>query len=350
MGSQTLRVGIVGAGSNTRLRHIPGLRAISGVEIVGVVNRSPESSARAACELAIAKAYPSWQELVQDPDIDAIVIGTWPNMHCEITCAALQHHKHVLTEARMARHAAEAVKMLEAAQSHPELVAQIVPSPFGLVEHDFIKGLIADGFLGELREFIALGANDQFWDVTQPIHWRQDREISGYNLLAMGILHESASRWVPRTNRVFAQTAIFGPTRPTPDGGVANVTVPDSAQVVTTLENGGRGLYHLSGSILFGPGLQIHLYGSLGTIKVEFTPRGKVLIGKPGEKNLSEANIPANLLGGWRVEAEFVGAIRGEESVRFTRFEDGVEYMKFTEAVGRSAELKLPVEIGLSLP
>ena len=42
--SDTIRVGIVGAGANTRLRHIPGFRAIRGVELAGVVNSSPEST------------------------------------------------------------------------------------------------------------------------------------------------------------------------------------------------------------------------------------------------------------------------------------------------------------------
>ena len=45
---QTIRIGIVGAGGNTRKRHVPGFRAVDGVEIVGVVNRSPESTAKAA--------------------------------------------------------------------------------------------------------------------------------------------------------------------------------------------------------------------------------------------------------------------------------------------------------------
>ncbi len=46
MVSKKIRIGIIGAGANTRLRHIPGLRAIDGVEIVGVVNRTPQSTAR----------------------------------------------------------------------------------------------------------------------------------------------------------------------------------------------------------------------------------------------------------------------------------------------------------------
>ena len=51
MATDTLRVGIIGAGANTRSRHIPGLRMQNSVEIVGVANRSMESSQKAAKEL-----------------------------------------------------------------------------------------------------------------------------------------------------------------------------------------------------------------------------------------------------------------------------------------------------------
>lgn len=47
------------------------------------------------------QATDDWTELIKDPSIDAIVIGTWPNMHKPITIAALNAGKHVLTEARM---------------------------------------------------------------------------------------------------------------------------------------------------------------------------------------------------------------------------------------------------------
>src|SRR5438105_2144590 len=124
MAEKPVRIGIIGAGANTRSRHIPGFRAIAGVEIVGVINRTGESSARAAAELGIPKTYPQWQAVIDDPQVDAICIGTWPDMHCEITCAALEAGKHVLTEARMARNASEARRMNAAALAHPGIVAQ----------------------------------------------------------------------------------------------------------------------------------------------------------------------------------------------------------------------------------
>ena len=78
---QKLRIGLIGAGANTRLRHIPGLRAIPDVELVAVCNRRPESTAAIAKEYGIPRTCQSWEEVVADPSIDAIVIGTWPYLH-----------------------------------------------------------------------------------------------------------------------------------------------------------------------------------------------------------------------------------------------------------------------------
>jgi predicted dehydrogenase len=238
----------------------------------------------------------------------------------------------------MARNAVEANQMYVRSRFHPGLVAQVVPSPFGLAHHEVICEMIADGFLGEFRELVVIGVTDTFHDASQPLHWRQVRDISGMNILTMGILHETAMRWAPPPTRVFAQTTIFERERKvSPRFGTGEVTVPDSVHVLLQLAGGGRGIYHFGGVHLFGPGHQIHLYGSRGTIRFEATPEERVLIGKAGDRELTELKVPPEKLGGWRVEEEFIGAIRGEEQVRFTDFMTGVKYMEFTEAVTWSA-------------
>ncbi|MFQ5732351.1 MAG: Gfo/Idh/MocA family protein [Planctomycetaceae bacterium] len=343
-----IRIGIVGAGNNTRTRHVPGFRAIDGVAITGVVNRSPESTRRVAEEFDIPRQFENWEQLVESDDVDAVLIGTWPYRHCEITCAALEAGKHVLCEARMAGDAAEAHRMLETSRRHSHLTAQIVPSPFGLAQHEYVLGLLNDGFLGELRELIVIGATDLWGDASQPLHWRQETQFSGRNALALGILHEAAMRWTPPTIRVFAQAATFETARPASDRSDATIAdVPDSVQIVTQLQGGARGLYHLSGVSRFGPGKQIHLYGSRGTIKLLLSPDERLLIGSAGDAELREPDIPPEQRGGWRVEAEFIGSIRGEETVRFTDFETGVRYMEFTDAVHQSAAENRPVDLPL---
>ena len=199
----TLRIGLIGAGANTRLRHIPGLRALPDVEIIAVCNRRPASTQAVAQEFGIPRTRETWQEVVADPDVDAIVIGTWPYLHCPITLAALEAGKHVLTEARMALNAAEAHRMLAAARRRPELVTQIVPSPFGLKGDRVMKELIALGYLGELREVQVHGLGAALADPAAPLSWRQDAGLSGFNMLTLGIVHETLMRWVPPPTATF---------------------------------------------------------------------------------------------------------------------------------------------------
>ena len=63
----------------------------------------------------------------------------------------------------------------------------------------------------------------------------------------------------------------------------------------------------------------------------------KILVGRTGDAGLHPLTIPGERRGRWRMEEEFVAAIRGEEPVRRTDFPTGVRYMQFTDAVHRSA-------------
>jgi predicted dehydrogenase len=350
MSTGRIRVGIVGLGANTRLRHVPGLVAFSDVQITAVANRRPESTAAAAHEFKIPRTFEHWQDLVADPDIDAVVIGAWPNLHCTATVAALAHGKHVLCEARMALNAAEARVMLEASRRHPELVCQLVPSPLGLKVHRVVREMLDGGYLGELREAIVIATSDMYAEAHQPLHWRQVRELSGVNALTLGIVHETLIRWTPDPVRVLAQAHAFTPERVDQvSGAERRVGTPDSVQVLTQIEGGARGLYHVSGVTRFGPGTHIHLYGSEGTIKVELAPEPRIMAGRVGDSSLQEIAVPPEKAGSWRVEAEFIGAIRAENKVEFTDFETGVRYMEFTEAVALSAEAGEAIELPLAL-
>jgi predicted dehydrogenase len=331
-----IRIGIVGAGNNTRVRHIPGFQAIPGVELVSVCNRSRESSQRAAEAFNIPKIYDTWQELVAADDTDAIMIGTWPYMHREISCAVLAAGKHVLCEARMAMNATEARAMLAASQAHPNQVAQIVPSPFTFRVDETIKDLLAAGYIGELYSMNIRGGSPTFGDPNAPLHWRQRQSLSGYNIMNMGIWYEAALRWVGPVRNVFARGRIFTPQRQNEETGtVSTVDVPDHVDIIADLPNGAQVTYAFSTVCGLAPGPGAWLFGSEGTLHYDQDSR-KLLGAKRGDKALQEIPIAPEKEGFWRVEAEFIGAIRGEEPVRLTAFPDGVKYMEFTEAVHRS--------------
>ena len=92
----SIRVGLIGAGANTRLHHAPKLAAIEGVEIVAVANRSMASAARFADEFDIPNPVENWIDIIDDDDIDAVCIGPWPSMHSLLTIAPLESAKPVL--------------------------------------------------------------------------------------------------------------------------------------------------------------------------------------------------------------------------------------------------------------
>jgi predicted dehydrogenase len=355
MSKQRLRIGLIGAGGNMRSRHIPGLRALPDVDLLAVCNRRPDSTAAVAREYTIPRTYEHWEQVIADPDINAVVIGTWPYLHCPITLAALANGKHVLTEARMSLNVDEAQQMLAAARAQPKVVAQIVPSPFGLKGDAVMRELIGQGYLGELREVQVFSLNAALADPAAPLSWRQDASLSGFNTLTLGIVHETLLRWIPGPVRVLAQAHAFIASRIDPEGGVRRpVGTPDSVQVLTALPNGGRVSYHFSGVTPFGQRMAIHLHGSDGALYYDLLEDRIVgASGKHGARpgkasELKEIDIPADRAGGWRVEADFVDSIRDGAPVRLTDFATGVAYMEFTEAVALSAERGEPVELPLS--
>jgi predicted dehydrogenase len=339
-----IRVGIVGAGANTRSRHVPGLRAQAGVEIVCVANRSRESSARAAAELGIPEIADDWRALVARPDLDAIMVGTWPYLHCPVTLAALESGKHVLTEARMAMNVAEARQMLDASRRRPDLVAQIVPAPFTFGVDRTVQRLLREGFLGRLLTVDVRVADGNFIDPAAPLSWRQDVERSGCNVMSLGIWYESLMRWVGEAERVMARGRSFVSQRVDESGVLRSVRVPDHVSVLADLACGAQASITVSAVAGLVKQSEIVLCGSDGTLRFA---EGELYGARRGEAALQPIEIPERERSGWRVEEAFINAIRGRECITHTRFEDGVRYMQFTEAVATSIaerrEVALPV-------
>jgi len=337
-----LRVGVIGAGANTKKHHIPKLQAIEGVEVTHVVNRSQESSQKVADEFNIPNIAETWEELVASDQIDAVCIGTWPSTHAEMTITALSQGKHVLVEARMAMNSTEAALMHQMHQSSPGLVAQVVPSPLTLKYDKTIQGLLKSGQLGELLSISVRGVGSSFIDYESAMHWRQDRSLSGNNMMLMGIFYEALMRWVGPAATVYALAKTNVNTRSNHP-----VEIPDHCDILCTMECGAQA--HLVFSSVLGLAedtMEFWLYGSEGTLHLSLGTEGKGLrVGKRGGE-LEQLDVKEEETGRWRVEEEFVAAIRGEEDVILTSFSTGVQYMMFTDAVRDSIDQNIPIQIG----
>ena len=340
MSDSFIKVGIIGAGGNTRDRHIPGLLEQAGVEITSVANRTLASSEKAAKEFDIANAVGDWREIIADPDIDAVCIGTWPYMHAPMTIAALGAGKHVLCEARMALNSAQGRRMLAVSRRHPTQIAQIVPAPHTLAFDATIREMIGAGYIGELITLDArVTAGSTFPNHESPIHWRQDRDLSGNNIMGMGIWYEAMMRWVGPAASVRAIGQAVVPHRKDEAGNRIAMTIPDHVDIISTMEQGGQMRFNVSTVVGHAPyGAEVYLFGTVGTLLLRLENGGPMSLwaGNRADSGLSEVKIDPAKSSGWRVEEEFINAIRGLEPVTHTDFVTAVKYMEWTDAVTRS--------------
>lgn len=110
-----VRVGIIGCGKIAQVRHIPEYEANPNAEVVALYDVDHDR----ACELAEhhgATAYNSLDDLLDDPDIDAVSVCTSNATHAEATIKALRAGKHVLCEKPMAVTLEECEQMVTAAE------------------------------------------------------------------------------------------------------------------------------------------------------------------------------------------------------------------------------------------
>jgi predicted dehydrogenase len=348
VGDDTIGIGFIGAGGIARQRHIPGLKAIPGVRLVAVCNRSEESSKKAAAEFGFAAVVDDWRALIARDDVDAVFIGTWPNTHCEMSLAALAAGKHVFCQARMAMDLAEAQQMLDAAQARPELVNMLCPPPHRMPYEPFIRTMIRAGKLGELRE-VEVACLDASCDKPDTISWRERVEVSGKQVMQVGIWAEVLNAWVGEYEVLKAVTQTPVPSKTEPGGEHYSIKVPQVVLIEGQLANGVTINEQHSGVSQEPPMNSVTIYGSAGRLRVPVG--GTLLYGKIGEP-LKPATVPVELTCSWQVESSFITAVRAaqtgvppQERRVSPDFAEGLRYMMKVEAIHLSAQTGQAVKV-----
>src|SRR3954465_7218756 len=262
-----LRIGIVGAGGIVRSRHLPALKKHPDAEIVAVSNSTYDSSEK-FCQENVPQATPmrNWADLLALPDLDVIWIGTPPYMHSAATISALEAGKHVFCQARMSMDLAEAEEMLATSKRYPELVTMLCPPPYGLRGDLLVKKLVAENYVGRPHDIRLQSFNANFINPEAPAHWRQKIEISGLNVLTLGIYVEVVQRWLGNITGVFARGKILQPIRQGYEG-----IIPDVLHVLCRFEEGAEGVLEFSGVDPLSRGDRLEIYGDEGTLTYDFS-------------------------------------------------------------------------------
>ncbi len=342
MQKSKLRIGIVGAGGIVRQRHLPALKKMPDVDIVAVSNSTYESSEK-FCKDELPSATPmrNWADLLALPDLDIIWIGTPPYMHSAVTVSALEAGKHVFCQARMSMDLAEAEEMLATAKRFPESVTMLCPPPFGLRGDLLVKKMLAEGVIGKVHDVRLQSFMSNYLNPEAPAHWRQKIEISGLNVLTLGIYVEVLHRWFGDISGVFARGKILRGDR-----RGYEVIVPDLLNVLCAFESGAEGVLEFSGVNVTDENDRVEIYGDKGTLVYDFKT-DKIRVGKYGSTEFQDVDLPPELVREWTVEEDFITAVKSKgRGVRpKPDFEDGVRYMRVVQAVADSRARNEWVEI-----
>jgi predicted dehydrogenase len=328
-----VRIGIVGAGGIVKSRHLPALKAMPEVEIVAICNSSLKSSQRFCAEFTPeAEPMEHWPELVARGDIDAVWVGTTPQLHSEISCYALRSGKHVFCQARMARSLAEAQLMWEASVSNPELVAMLCPPPYGMRGDTTMKRLLAEGAIGQPHQVILHSMNGAWLDPVAPAHWRQEIDVSGLQVLSFGIYVEVLQRWLGDITSVQADGAVVIRERQGYE-----IEIPDFLHVLCAFRSTARGSLIFSGVAGHPPQDAVQIYGSTGTLTYNFV-NDEIKLGQ-GTGELLPVPIPDHEAKEWTVEHDFIEAVLNPQAPRpKPDFQEGIKYMRVVQAAAESMD------------
>lgn len=183
-----LRWGILGCARITRRGLIPGIAESSGSRLVAIGSRDLATAKAWSEEFQIPRAYGSYEEVIADPEVQAIYIPLPNELHKPWVERAADAGKHVLCEKPLALDAEEAAEMVAYCKKRDVILTEAFMWPHQ-PRVAAIRKLIADGAIGDLRLI-----RSSFSFVIDPTDWRLDPARGGGALWDVGCYGVSTAR------------------------------------------------------------------------------------------------------------------------------------------------------------
>jgi xylose dehydrogenase (NAD/NADP) len=204
--ADAVRWGIISTADINR-KLIPGAQASPKVDLVGVASRTQERADAYAREWEIPRAYGSYEELLADPEIEAVYISLPNHLHCDWSIRSVEAGKHVLCEKPMSRSADDVAAAFDAAERAGRLLSEAF-----MYRHNpqttRLKALVEEGAIGELR-LVRTTFSYSLYD-EENIRLRTD--VEGGALMDVGCYCVSGSRLLAGEPETAYGRAWFGPT------------------------------------------------------------------------------------------------------------------------------------------
>lgn len=178
-----IRWGILSTANIGRKRVVPAMQQSSNGEVAAVASRSLEKAKSFAAETGIPTAYGSYEDLINDPDIDAIYNPLPNSEHVEWSIRCAEAGKPVLCEKPLARNAADAQKMVDAFVSRNILFAEAFMYRFH-PRIQKVREMLTEGTLGTLQSLAAVfsfvAQNEDDIRLSQPLAGGALRDVGCY--------------------------------------------------------------------------------------------------------------------------------------------------------------------------
>ncbi len=303
---------------------IPAMQQGAHCAISAIASRHLARAQAAAAELGIEKAYGSYEELLADPDIDAIYNPLPNHLHVPWSIKALQAGKHVLCEKPIAMTAAEAQELVAAGRKHPHLKLMEAFMYRHHPQWQRARQLVADGQIGELRTIHTIFS--YYLDDGQNI--RNIAAAGGGGLMDIGCYAISVPRF------------IFG-AEPTRACGIVEYDGRfNTDRLASAILDFGTGTATFTCSTQLTPFQRVNIFGTEGQIEIEIpfnapTDRPCRIWHRHGNKT---EEIGFDICNQYTIQGDlFSLAILNNTNV-FTPIEDAVANMRVIEAVLQSAK------------
>jgi predicted dehydrogenase len=292
-----LRVAVVGLGFGLKV-HVPALRACMGLEPVALWHPNA-TRLEAACGAVGLRGAPSFEALLADPTIDALVLATPPEPRLALAKAALEAGKHLLLEKPVTLCAEEAEDLQRLALMRRLTVA--VDFEYRAVPlFQQLAALLSQGVLGTpwLVKFDWLMSSRA--DASRPWSWYSQSVAGGGVLGALGTHAFDMLHWfVGPTRGVQASLSTAIRERPLPgDGRMAVVDADDIALLQLQLETPAAvrvpAQVTLASVARHGRGCWLEFYGSEATLVLgsnrqsDYVHGFQLWFGEPGESTLRQ--------------------------------------------------------------
>jgi predicted dehydrogenase len=261
--TELLRWGIIGAGGIAGV-FAADVHASGCGRVVAVGSRAQDTADRFAAKYEVERAYPTYEAMVADPDVDAVYVATPHPMHHANTLLALEAGKHVLVEKAFTMNAAEARDLVDAAGRSGLFLMEAMWPRF--LPH------VADE-TADLGEIVTVTADHGQWFAKDPKHRLFAPELGGSALLDLGVYPVSwASMILGPPDRV---VSLITPSFTGVDGQTSILLGhPDGSQAVLTCTAFARSPIT---SAIIGTDARIEVDGSF------YAPGGFTLVPRQGD-------------------------------------------------------------------